>query len=65
MSCSFDPKQMALLQRIVELAVAELGIHGESEKSQIAERVLAAAAGGEWDFNVLMTAAKGNLSHAA
>jgi hypothetical protein len=54
----FDSGQMALLQRIVDLALAEIGISAESEKTRIAERVIAAAAGGEWDFDVLMTAAR-------
>lgn len=65
MGGSFDPSELMLLQRIVDLAAADLGIIDEKEKSIIAERVIAAAMRGEWDFDFLMAHAKGNISQAA
>lgn len=65
MSCSFDSNELTVLQRIVDLAVADLGIHDEKEKSLIAARVIAAAKRGEWDFDLLLAQAKANISHAA
>ena len=59
----FDPTDLTVLQRIVDLAVADLGIIDEREKSVIAARVVAAAGHGEWDFDRLMAHAKGNISH--
>ena len=42
MSGSCDPAQLALLQRVVDLAVADLGILDENEKAIIAARALSA-----------------------
>jgi hypothetical protein len=65
MSNSFDPNELMLLQRIVELAAADLGIDDDERRSLIASRVVAAAERGEWDFDLLMAHAKGKISHAA
>jgi hypothetical protein len=60
MTGSFSPDELSVLQRIVELAAAELGITDEKEKSLIAARAIAVAERGEWDFELLMSHAKGN-----
>jgi hypothetical protein len=60
MSGAFGPNELTLLQRIVELAAAELGIIDEEEKSLIAARAIAVAERGEWDFDVLLSHARGN-----
>ena len=63
MSGSFDPAQLTLLQRVVDIAVAELGILDENEKALVAGRVVRAAERGEWDFDILMKAAKGHFAY--
>jgi hypothetical protein len=61
----FDSTELALFQRIVDLAAADLGIVGEKEKSLIASRVMAAAEQGKRDFDTLMAHAMGKIPHAA
>jgi hypothetical protein len=65
MSSAFDPNELMVLQRIVELAAADLGIIDEKEKATIAARVIAVAERGEWDFDLLLAHAKGAISRVA
>jgi hypothetical protein len=59
MTGCFSPNELTVLQRIVELAAAELGITDEKEKSLIAVRAIAVAERGEWNFDLLLSHAKG------
>jgi hypothetical protein len=65
MSGSFDAAELALFQRIVDLAAADLGILDQKEKSLMAARVIVAANLGQRDFDSLMAHAKGTAPHAA
>ncbi|WP_162918198.1 hypothetical protein [Taklimakanibacter deserti] len=61
MSGSFDSNELAVLQRIVDLAAADLGVNDEKAKYLIAARVLAVAQFGNWDFELFMAHAKGTF----
>jgi hypothetical protein len=65
MNGAFSPNELAVLQRITDLAAAELGVLNEEEKSVIAARVIAVAERGEWDFELLLSHAKGNAQRVA
>ena len=64
MSGLFGPNEVALMQRIVDLAAADLGITDENEKALIEARTIALAERGKWDFDLLMAHAKGNIQSA-
>jgi hypothetical protein len=65
MGGSFDSTELALFQRIVDLAALDLGILDEREKSLIAARVMLAAEQGKRDFDSLMAHAKRSIPHSA
>lgn len=57
MQNSFDPKEIAVMTQVVDQACAELGGCDEITKKWIAARVLARAAEGECDFDLLLSVA--------
>jgi hypothetical protein len=62
MTGSFSPNELTVLHRIVELAAADLGIIDEKEKSPNRSASNRRRRAGQWDFEILMSHAKGAIS---
>jgi hypothetical protein len=58
MQNSFEPHEIALFRRVIDIVCAEMGKCDEGTETYIAHRILCRAQRGSWDFTTLLCAAR-------
>jgi len=61
MQNSFEPHEIALFRRVIDIVCAEMGKCDEATETYMAHRILCRAQSGEWDFVALLYVAR-NMS---
>jgi hypothetical protein len=58
MQHSFEPHEIALFRRVIDVVCAEMGRCDTGTEIYIAHRILCRAQRGNWDFSILLCAAR-------
>ncbi len=58
MQNSFEPHEIALFRKVIDVVCAEMGGCDTETETYIALRILSRAQSGEWDLNALLSTAR-------